>query len=437
MYIIPGLILAAALFATQQGGASSAYGSVHPSPEDANLEAARLSVLRWALSIFDIEHIEPISDQFDSDLEFIQRGGLGQIYGVEINYSAVPGGFRQTQVETARIAQEHGLSNLQYVVRPSLGHKTAVVIFAHDPIRAFHYIMRKKRSTNYGNVGASPMNAGGGQDGGQGYGAHYGSLLNSLKALDGQIFSITKKLVGTFRGAKLYAKKAVLSQLNAQRDTLLSQGLSPSSPQVLHLDQQFRNIIGSVIGTILTTQLETALRPFKARRDAMIQAIGSQGLVTDWTAYGALYGQDSDPNAFMDTAEYQDWLAALKENKKEITALDQAEGLLIITIESFKTQVRDYIPQVHSFDVRGGQDEDGQRYAAVTLSTTDPYGVLQQAVNYAIQIAGTQGIVVTTEPSEDDEKVVLIFSQGTVPESFGDDYEAEGYAYMAPEQMGY
>lgn len=147
--------------------------------------------------------------------------------------------------------------------------------------------------------------------------------------------------------------------------------------------------------------------------------VGAFHELVNVSGYGSTYGQDADADptrAFMNTPEYREWSANLKANATEPTAVDKATGVLAIVIETFKQQVTDYIPQVHSFDVRGGQDEDGERYAAVTMSTTDPYGVIEQVASYALQAAGAQGVSVTTEPSDDEEKIVLIFSQGAVPE---------------------
>ncbi len=99
----------------------------------------------------------------------------------------------------------------------------------------------------------------------------------------------------------------------------------------------------------------------------------------------------------------------------EPTLEEKVGGLIAIAVQTFVSNVKRYLPIVHTYDVQAGQDAKGNRYAKVSLSTTDPHGVLQKAATYALQAAGTQGVSVTTQPSPLPGQVVLIFSQGATP----------------------
>lgn len=313
---------------------------------------------------------------------------------------------------------------------------------------------------SYGNLTDSPMNAGGSQS----FGAN--DLLAQLRGIDGQMMEITKKLVGAFKGGRLLLKKAQLTTLGAQRDALIARGAAVTDQRIVQLENQFRQIVATVLGSGLTAQLEKAHYPLRARRDNIVRALGQQGTAVNWSSYGQLqrtdlfgqlrrtdlfgqlqrtdlfgdikrtdlfgwrpsvestdqvadavtdemFGQEVDD--FRQDPEYQEWLTQFEE-EVPLTATDQAGGLVKIAIDAFKAQVQQYIPKVYDFDVRGGQDATGQYYAKVTLSTTDPYGVLQSSATYALQAAGAHGVSVASEPSDKPNQVVLVFSQGVVPD---------------------
>jgi hypothetical protein len=133
------------------------------------------------------------------------------------------------------------------------------------------------------------------------------------------------------------------------------------------------------------------------------------------------FGQDAielevEYDDFRDDPEYQAWVAEMEANPQELTTSEEVGGLVAIATTAFLDQVKKYVPRVHSYDVRGGRDTTGQQYARVTLETTDPHGVLQKAAAYALQAAGTQGVSVTTQPSSVPGQIVLVFSQGAVPQ---------------------
>ena len=85
-------------------------------------------------------------------------------------------------------------------------------------------------------------------------------------------------------------------------------------------------------------------------------------------------------------------------------------------VSSFLAQVKNAVPYALAYDIRGGRDTVGNRYAQVTIDAHDPHGFIASTAAWALQAAGANDVSVSAAPNPNKpNQVVLIFSQGPVP----------------------
>jgi len=124
-----------------------------------------------------------------------------------------------------------------------------------------------------------------------------------------------------------------------------------------------------------------------------------------------MFGEDPfDPN---NIPEFDDEpLFVADPNAPETTIPPSVDA----AVQSFMARVKNAFPYISSYDVRGGQDPRGAKYAQLSIDAHDPHGFIQKSAGWALQAAGMNNVSVTSKPvSMTPGKVVLVFSQGAVP----------------------
>lgn len=85
-------------------------------------------------------------------------------------------------------------------------------------------------------------------------------------------------------------------------------------------------------------------------------------------------------------------------------------------VQIFLAQVKNAIPHLVAYDVRGGKDSSGNGYAKLTIEAHDPRGFLQKTAGWALKAAGMNHVSVTARPvALTPGRVVLVFYKGPPP----------------------
>jgi hypothetical protein len=115
--------------------------------------------------------------------------------------------------------------------------------------------------------------------------AYGGTLIESIKNLDNQMWEITMKSIPFFKKALVFPKIfdkvniALGKELNNERDDLLVKGFDPESPPVKDAETKIRDWSEKIFGSMdIVTTIENAISGLKTERDTLIKKLGSAGL---------------------------------------------------------------------------------------------------------------------------------------------------------------